>query len=63
MEATVVPNDTDQFKGKNPLELTKKELHDFVKALEKEMKQAASDLQFERAAILRDQVFEYKARL
>jgi excinuclease ABC subunit B len=63
MEATVVPDDTEQFKGKNPLELTKKELHDFVKALEKEMKQAASDLQFERAAILRDQVFEYKARL
>jgi excinuclease ABC subunit B len=63
MEATVLPDDTDKFKGKNPLELTKKELHDFVKALEKEMKQAASDLQFERAAILRDQVFEYKAKL
>ena len=34
-----------------------------VKELEKEMKQAAADLQFERAAQLRDQIFEYKVRL
>jgi excinuclease UvrABC helicase subunit UvrB len=27
------------------------------------MKQAAADLQFERAAQLRDQIFEYKVRL
>ena len=60
MPKIAVITDTD---ASLPLELTKKELHDFVKALEKEMKQAASDLQFERAAVLRDQVFEYKARL
>ena len=29
--------------------------------LEKEMKQAAKDLQFERAAQLRDMIFEYRA--
>ena len=46
-----------------PLELTKKELKDYIKKLEKEMKQAAQDLQFERAAQLRDQIFEYKVRL
>jgi excinuclease ABC subunit B len=63
VEATRIVKDTDQYQGKSPLELTKKELYDYVKALEKEMKQAASDLQFERAAVLRDQVFEYKARL
>ncbi len=63
VEATRIVKDTDQYQGKSPLELTKKELYDYVRALEKEMKQAASDLQFERAAVLRDQVFEYKARL
>ena len=35
----------------------------YAEELEKEMKQAASDLQFERAAQLRDQIFEYKVRL
>ena len=43
--------------------MTKKELVNYVKKLEKEMKQAAADLQFERAAQLRDVIFEYKARL
>ena len=42
---------------------TKKELTEYVKKLEKEMKQAAADLQFERAAQLRDQIFEYKVRI
>ncbi len=53
----------EEYKGKSPLELTKKELKEYVKKLEKEMKQAAADLQFERAAMLRDQIFEYKVRL
>ena len=53
----------EEYKGKMPLELTKKELKDYIKKLEKEMKQAAQDLQFERAAQLRDQIFEYKVRL
>ncbi|MBR3785146.1 MAG: excinuclease ABC subunit UvrB [Firmicutes bacterium] len=52
-----------KYKGKKPLELTQKELKDYVKELEAEMKQAAADLQFERAAQLRDQIFEYKVRL
>ncbi len=51
------------YKGRSPVELTKKELKEYVKILEKEMKQAASDLQFERAAKLRDELFEYKTRL
>ena len=53
----------EEYRGKTPLELTKKELKDYIKKLEKEMKQAAQDLQFERAAQLRDQIFEYKVRL
>ena len=43
--------------------MTKKELTSYIKKLETEMKQAAKDLQFERAATLRDQVFEYKTKL
>ena len=63
IEATRVAEEEGNYKGKSPLELTKKELIEYVKKLEKEMKQAASDLQFERAAQLRDQIFEYKVRL
>ena len=64
IEATrVAEQSAEYYHGKSPLELTKKELADYVKSLEKDMKQAASDLQFERAATLRDLVFEYKASL
>lgn len=63
IEATKVAEDVAGYEGKSPLELTKKELTNYVKKLEKEMKQAASDLQFERAAQLRDMIFEYKARI
>ena len=43
--------------------MTKKELADYIKKMEKEMKDAAGDLQFERAAELRDRIFEFKLRL
>ncbi len=46
-----------------PSEMTKKELKDYIKLLEKDMKEAAAALQFERAAELRDIIFEYKAAL
>ena len=45
------------------IEMTKRELIDFVKKLEKEMKEAAGNLEFERAALLRDKVFEYKTKI
>lgn len=64
IEATkVMEPSMEEYKGKTPLELTKKELNDYIKKLEKEMKQAAQDFQFERAAQLRDRIFEYKVRL
>ena len=63
IEATRAAEDEEKYQGRSPLELTKKELAAYVKKLEKEMQQAASDLQFERAAQLRDQIFEYKLRL
>ena len=53
----------DTFKGKRPIEMTKKELTEYIKILEKEMQEAAKALQFERAGQLRDQIFEYKASL
>lgn len=63
IEATKAAEEADKYQGKSPLELTKKELKEYIKKLEKEMKQAAADLQFERAAMLRDQIFEYKVKL
>ncbi len=62
IEATK-PAEEASHKGKKPVEMTRKELKDYVAELEKEMRQAADSLQFERAARLRDQIFEYKARL
>ena len=63
IEATRAAEETAEYEGKSPLEMTKKELADHVAELEKEMRQAAADLQFERAAMLRDKVFEYRAKL
>ena len=63
IEATKAADDVSDYEGKSPLERTKKELTEYVKKLEKEMKQAAADLQFERAAQLRDRIFEDKVRL
>ena len=51
------------YRQRTPAELTRNELKDYVKRLEKDMKKAASDLQFERAAMLRDIIFEYKVKL
>lgn len=56
-------NEDDKFKGKSPVDMTKKELKEYVGILEKEMHIAADNLQFERAAILRDRILEYKAAL
>ena len=53
----------EEKEEKKPIEMTKRELIDFVKKLEKEMKEAASNLEFERAALLRDKVFEYKTKI
>ena len=55
--------DLDELQTKPLVEMTKRELAEYAAKLEKEMKQAAADLQFERAAELRDRIFEYKVRL
>ena len=43
--------------------MPKTELQRLIQELEKQMKQAAKDLEFEKAAALRDQIFELKAIL
>jgi excinuclease ABC subunit B len=43
--------------------LPKDELARLIKELEKDMKQAAKDLEFEKAALLRDQIFELRQQL
>lgn len=63
IEATKAAEEPSKYKGKKPDELTKKELIEYVKELETEMRAAADDLQFERAAVLRDQILEYRAKL
>ena len=58
-----IEEDIDSFNGKSLLELTKKELAEYSKMLEKEMKDAAKELQFERAAVLRDRLLEVRTSL
>lgn len=60
IEATILEDESEEA-NKKVAEMTKKELINFVAKLEKQMKQAAADLQFERAAMLRDRIFEYKS--
>ncbi len=44
-------------------DLPKSEAHRLLTELEKQMKQAAKDLEFEKAAMLRDQIFELRQHL
>ncbi|PTM56665.1 excinuclease ABC subunit UvrB [Desmospora activa] len=62
IEATKVAEETEEYQvAPNMAKMGKKERANMVARLEKEMKQAAKDLQFERAAELRDMIIELKA--
>lgn len=50
-------------KKKNSGKLTRGEIEKEIKSLEKEMRQAAKDLDFEKAAEIRDAIIEMKAQL
>ena len=63
IEATRAAEDEADYHGTKPSEMSARELKEYVARLEDEMRQAAADLQFERAAQLRDLVFEYKAKM
>jgi excinuclease ABC subunit B len=43
-----------------PIDLPKDELARLIKELERQMQQAAESLEFEKAAALRDQIFELR---
>jgi excinuclease ABC subunit B len=64
IEATKVAEaDQDYLSGKNVEKLSKKDRAAVIERLEQEMKEAAKNLQFERAAELRDAMLEIKATL
>ena len=63
IEATKAAEEEATYHGRKPAEMSARELKAYVAKLEEEMRQAAKDLQFERAAELRDMIFEYKVRL
>ncbi|MGE4213750.1 MAG: excinuclease ABC subunit UvrB [Anaerotignaceae bacterium] len=48
---------------KDPESMSEDELKEFIKKMDKEMKEAARDLQFEKAADLRDKILEIKKML
>ncbi len=60
IEATIAAEETDIFYAGSAAELTAKERKDLVSKLEKEMRDCAQNLQFERAAQLRDRIMEIK---
>ena len=66
IEATRSWDETEEAKntdGKKPLEMTKRELGKYIQALEKQMRDAAAKMEFEKAAMIRDRIFEYRAHL
>jgi excinuclease ABC subunit B len=59
--ATKTHEEKDElFKEKDPESMTKEELEKLIAKLDKEMKKAARELQFERAAELRDTLITLK---
>ncbi len=57
IKATISPEEKKTMGlDKDPESMSEKELNKVIKALDKEMRQAALDLQFERAANLRDEI-------
>ena len=61
IEATKVAEaEDDYYEGRSAKEMTMKERQEYIKKLEKDMHEAAKNLEFERAALLRDRVMELK---
>jgi excinuclease ABC subunit B len=52
-----------EYKTAAPLEIPKSEAHRLLTDLEKQMKEAAGKWEFEKAALLRDQILELRAML
>lgn len=63
IRATIAAEDSEAYDKKSPSisKMTKKEREKLIGQMEKEMRQAAKSLDFEKAAELRDIIFELKA--
>ncbi|MEB3751082.1 excinuclease ABC subunit UvrB [Geobacillus sp. FSL W8-0032] len=61
IRATYAAEETETYEAKAPAKMTKQEREELIRTLEAEMKAAAKALDFERAAQLRDAIFELKA--
>jgi excinuclease ABC subunit B len=63
IEATKVADESVKYRIEKPQDqMNKKEIKKLITKLEKEMKEAAENLQFERAAELRDKIIELKKK-
>jgi excinuclease ABC subunit B len=58
-----VAEEKAEYRTSTPAQLPKDELARLLKDLEKQMKEAAQQLEFEKAAMLRDQIFELRQAL
>ncbi len=63
LEATHVAEEGEQYKTANIKKMSKLEIKDMIVRLEKDMKKASRELAFEKAAELRDIIFELKGQL
>ena len=59
----VMAEERGEYHATTPAQLPKDELARLIKELEKQMKEAAQQLEFEKAALLRDQIFELRQAL
>jgi excinuclease ABC subunit B len=63
LTASLRPAEEKAELAASPAQLPKAELARLIKELEKQMKEAAQQLEFEKAALLRDQIFELREAL
>jgi len=63
VRSAAVAEEKGEYRAIPPAQLPKAELAKLIKQLEKEMKEAAQALEFEKAALLRDQIFELRQAL
>ena len=59
----VMAEEKGEYQAASPAQLPKDELARLIKELEKQMKEAAQQLEFEKAALIRDQIFELRQAL
>jgi len=61
--AQAVAERREEYRATAPLDMPREELARLIKHLEEQMRSAADSMQFEKAAVLRDQIFEFRRTL